>query len=242
MNITENSHIGTLVAENYKTASVFKDYGIDFCCNGDRSILEATATLKINSAILIDKLNDALSTKTDGEIDFKSWSLDLLADYIEKKHHRYVVKQLPVLTNYIEKICKVHGDNHPELKEIKTLFEGCVAELTSHMVKEEKILFPAIRKMVDEALSNKKELHFNFGSVQNPVTMMMHEHDAEGNRFRRIADLSNNYVAPSDGCGTYQVTFALLKEFEEDLHRHIHLENNILFPGAVELEKQLNNH
>src|SRR5690606_29669799 len=165
---------------------------------------------------------------TQSTIDYDSWPVDLLADYIEKKHHRYVTEKIPIILNYLNKISEVHGDKHPELMEINTLFRSCAEELTKHMKREELILFPFIRKMVSTA--NPDDLKPPFGTVQNPVRSMMHEHDLEGERFRKIAALSNGYTPPADACNTYKVSYAMLKEFEDDLHLHIHLENNILFP------------
>lgn len=149
-------------------------------------------------------------------------------------------ERVPLLKRYLEKLCRVHGNRHPELIEITTLFTITGGEFAKHMKKEELILFPFIRKMVKRKAGEQLKNPPYFGSVTNPVEMMMEEHAAEGERFRKIASLSDNYTVPADGCGTYRVTFALLKEFEEDMHLHVHLENNILFPNAIALEKQLN--
>ena len=170
---------------------------------------------------------------------FKKYSIDLLADYIEKKHHRYVQDKTLEIQPYLDKICKVHGERHPELLEIKEEFNASAGELAAHMKKEELILFPFIRKMTKAKLENTKVDAAHFGTVKNPIQMMMNEHTVEGNRFRKIEELSNNYTPPLDACNTYRVSFALLKEFEQDLHLHIHLENNILFPRAIEIEKEL---
>jgi regulator of cell morphogenesis and NO signaling len=162
--------------------------------------------------------------------------MDLLADYIEKKHHRYVEHKIPELKSYLSKVAKVHGERHPELLEIEALFTAAAHELLSHMRKEELILFPFVRNMT----SNSDFQQPPFGTVVNPIEMMKQEHDTEGERFRKISALSNQYTPPLDACTTYKVAFALLKEFEEDLHFHIHLENNILFPKAIETEKKMN--
>lgn len=142
------------------------------------------------------------------------------------------------ITPFLHKVVRVHGNLHPELIEIEQLFKESAGELTAHMKKEELILFPYIRKMV-EAQRSGTQVQAPFGTVHNPIRMMMHEHDSEGERFRKIAALSNNYTPPADACNTYKVTYSLLKEFEEDLHLHIHLENNILFPKSIELENIL---
>lgn len=237
MEISENKIIGELVAEDYRTASVFKSYGIDFCCNGNRSIGQVCEANKIEQSDIISKLEGALQNSDNSTTDYKSWPLDLLADYIEKKHHRYAETKIPEIKSYLNKIVNVHGRQHPELVEIETLFLQSAGELSMHMKKEELILFPYIRKMVQAEQHNDKPVKPHFGTIENPVAMMKHDHDTEGDRFRKIAALSNQYTLPMGACNTYRVAFALLKEFEDDLHLHIHLENNILFPKAIDLEK-----
>ncbi len=240
MNITEQSIIGELVAQDYRTASIFKNQGIDFCCNGNRTIADACEKKKIDSSPLIETLQQTV--KQNGNTvatDYNAWPLDLLADYIEKKHHRYVEQKIQEITPFLHKVARVHGDRHPELPEVEQLFNESAGELTMHMKKEELVLFPIIRKMVKAQDAGEPMSRPAFGTVQNPIAMMHHEHDTEGERFRKISQLTQNYTPPPDSCNTYRVTFALLKEFEEDLHMHIHLENNILFPKAIETEKAL---
>lgn len=229
--------IGEFVAQDYRTAAVFTKYKIDFCCNGGRTIEEACAKKNIDSDVLINELEAVLNTKTIQTIDYKSWPIDLLADYIEKKHHRYVEEKIPVLRQFLDKLCRVHGERHPELLKINELFTASAGELAAHMKKEELILFPFIKKMVKAKIEQSEILSPHFGTVENPIAMMMHEHDTEGERFRQIAELTDSYNPPADACNTYRVTFAMLEEFEKDLHLHIHLENNILFPEALKLEQ-----
>lgn len=236
MNISKENILGEVVASDFRTAAVFDQYNLDFCCKGSRSIEEACLQADIDPAEVLQAL-EQIQLSEKNNIDFNSWPLDLLADYIEKKHHRYVSDQIPVLQRYLDKINTVHGLKHSELAEIKKLFSESAGELTVHMKKEELLLFPFIRKMVQARQAGTTSPSAPFGSVQNPVLMMIHDHDVEGDRFRKIAQLSNNYTPPSDGCTTYQATLALLKEFEQDLHVHIHLENNILFPKAISLEQ-----
>lgn len=238
MKIQENNIIGELVAQDYRAASVFKKYGIDFCCQGNRTIQDACEAKNIDASSVLVDLNEANKASTASSIDYQSWPLDLLVDYIEKKHHRYVEDRTQEIKPYLDKICRVHGDRHPELLEINNLFNETAGELAAHMKKEELILFPFIRKIAKAKQENAKLEAPHFGTVENPIQMMMHEHNTEGERFRKIENLSDNYTPPLDACNTYRVTFALLKEFEADLHLHIHLENNILFPKAIELEKK----
>jgi len=231
--------VGQIVADDYRTAQVFKNYKIDFCCKGNRSIVEVASKYKIDPEQLIDEIKTAARQGDGDKSDFNTWHLDLLADYIEKKHHRYVEGQIPILKQYLAKLCKVHGERLPELFEIQEHFNASGGELTMHMKKEEMILFPWIRKMVEAERQGAELEKPHFGTVKNPIAMMMQEHDNEGERFRVIAELTNNYSPPAEACNTHRVAFSLLKEFEEDLHQHIHLENNILFPKAEAIEHKL---
>ncbi|WP_027137837.1 iron-sulfur cluster repair di-iron protein [Gaetbulibacter saemankumensis] len=230
--------VGEFVADDFRTAAVFVNYGIDFCCRGHRTIEEVCKKNGIDENDILDSLEAVLNSKPDQTIDYKSWPLDLLIDYIEKKHHRYVEAKIPVLSQFLEKLCRVHGERHPELFEINKLFTASAGELAVHMKKEELVLFPFVKKMVAATFSHEAIEVPQFGTVENPIQMMKHEHDNEGVRFREIAALTNNYNPPADACNTFRVTYAMLEEFEQDLHLHIHLENNILFPQAVKLEKQ----
>lgn len=230
--------IRSYVAEDYRTAAVFSKYGIDFCCKGHRTIQEVCDKKNIDKTELLDALHNTMSSISNNSIDYKSWPLDLLVDYIEKKHHRYVEEKTPILKQFLDKLCKVHGNRHPELFEINALFIASAGELAAHMKKEELVLFPFIKKMVNASITGQSIQAPGFGTVENPIAMMMAEHDNEGERFRKIAKLTNAYNPPADACNTYRVTFAMLNEFEQDLHLHIHLENNILFPEAAKLEKR----
>jgi len=236
MDIHSNSIIGEVVAYDFHTASVFSKHKIDFCCNGKRSLAEACHNAEDITQQLVSELKESLQ-KTEGkESDFNAWPLDLLIDYIEKIHHRYVRNKIKEITPYLDKVCKVHGANHPELHQIKALFTESAEDLTQHLYKEEIILFPYIRHMCAGELAAAQS---SFGSVGNPIHTMEHEHDTEGNRYRTIRELSNDYTSPADACTTYRVCFSMLEEFENDLHKHIHLENNILFPAAVRMEKEM---
>jgi regulator of cell morphogenesis and NO signaling len=234
MKITEKSNIGELVAENYRTAEAFAKHQIDFCCKGNETLEQVCEKKKIVVNNLIAELETAVKTAGTTAPEYHSWPLDLLADYIEKKHHRYVVEKTPVIQQYLAKVCQVHGKAHPELLEIAGEFNECAAAFAAHMKKEELILFPFIRKMVQPG--NTTFSLPGGKSVESPISVMKHEHDMEGERFRRISGLSSQYTPPADACNTYKVTYSLLKEFEQDLHLHIHLENNILFPKALSME------
>lgn len=234
---TRTDFIGNMVAEDFRTAAIFKRHGIDFCCKGGRTIEEACSNKKLAPETIYEEL-EALPKNEGSAIDFNSWPLDLLADYIEKTHHRYVEEKTPVLQAFLDKLCKVHGDRHPELFEINTLFNESAHDLAAHMKKEELILFPFVRNMMKAKISGIALPQPAFGTVENPVNMMQHEHTVEGERFRKIAEITDEYLPPADACNTYKVAFAMLQDFENDLHKHIHLENNILFPKAIRLEKE----
>lgn len=239
MDINNQSIVGKIVAENYKAASIFKKYRIDFCCNGNRTIADASRDKSLDEGMLIEELLSMVNKKEGDEIDFKAFPLDLLADYIEKTHHRYIETKIPEITPYLNKIVRVHGERHPELAVVEKLFLESAGDLTAHLRKEELMLFPHIRQLVKTQLSKEKLPETKRGTATAMVHQMEHEHEAEGERFSIISELTGDYAPPEDACNTYRVTLSLLKEFEEDLHRHIHLENNILFPKSIALEETL---
>ncbi|MBK9193151.1 MAG: iron-sulfur cluster repair di-iron protein [Crocinitomicaceae bacterium] len=233
----EHKTVAELVTENYKTADVFKKNGIDFCCGGKVSVKDICTKKNLSYDKIKSEL-ELIDQTVDSDIDFKSWDLDKLTDYIVDKHHKYVTENIPIISQYSDKVAKVHGHANPEVVQINYLFKIIADELDKHMCKEENILFPYIKNL---AQVEKEAIEFtlpHFGTVQNPINMMEHEHDQVGNYGFKIAELSDNYTPPEHACNTYRVLYAKLKEFEEDLHQHIHLENNILFPRAIEIEKK----
>ncbi|GAA4296096.1 iron-sulfur cluster repair di-iron protein [Aestuariibaculum suncheonense] len=238
MSTITQKQVGEFVAEDFRTAAVFTQYGIDFCCRGNRTLEDVCEKNAIETSELVHRLEQVLNTQGNQTTDYKSWPLDLLVDYIEKKHHRYVEEKTPILKQFLDKLCRVHGERHPELFEVNELFTASAGELAQHMKKEELVLFPFVKKLVNAELKQTAVEAPGFGTVRNPIAMMMQEHDNEGVRFRKIAEITGNYTPPADACNTYRVTFAMLQEFEEDLHLHIHLENNILFPAAEKLESR----
>ncbi|MEZ5024710.1 MAG: iron-sulfur cluster repair di-iron protein [Chitinophagales bacterium] len=212
---------------------------MDFCCNGNQKVLENACEEKsFDIKTLIDELKEVNSQKRIDH-DYISWDINFLSDYIYNNHHKYVEKKIPEIKGYLDKLCKVHGSNHPELFEIQKLFSDGANELTMHMKKEEIILFPYFHKLAKALEFKDHTFSSQLKSIENPIAVMHKEHDNEGERFRKIRKLTNDYTLPNDACGTYKVTFSLLKEFEEDLHKHIHLENNILFVKALKIEGEL---
>lgn len=239
MNNLADKTIGSVVAQNWKTASVFQKHNLDFCCKGNIAIGAACEAAGLDTDQVTQEVASILNNSDGPETDYAAWPLGQLAQHIETWHHGYVTAKMPELMAYLDKLCVVHGGRHPELFEIRELFAQSVGELTTHMKKEELMVFPFVKKMVNAQRENREISAPVYGTVQNLIAVMMHEHTDEGERFLKIAQLSNNYTTPADGCTTYRVAFNLLQEFEQDLHKHIHLENNILFPKAIELEKEL---
>lgn len=231
--------IGEIVAENFKYAWVFNRYKIDFCCNGSIPLSEACKQAGISMETIIKELDDFVEGERSGTPDYKSWPTDLLVDYVLKFHHRNIRTQGPEITQLLNKICEVHGDNHPELYEVQELFAQSLVDLDNHLQKEEMVLYPYIYELFNSQANGAPTSCFHCGSIESPIAVMMAEHDAEGERYRRIASLTNDYTTPSDGCNTYRLALNELKAFEEALHEHIHLENNIIFPRAVEMETEL---
>lgn len=223
--------VGKIVAQNFKTAKVFTDHSIDFCCNGGISLNQACENQKVDLNAIIDELKAALAIP--GMDNYGVMCMDELVDYIENIHHTYVRNTMPALLTYLKKIAQVHGEEHPELLVVRDLFEQSAKELISHMQKEEQVLFPYIKAMANAEKAKFSLSAPHFGNVKNPITVMEQEHQNEGDRFKKIAALTNQYTTPKDGCQTYRVAFSMLQEFEQDLHKHIHLENNILFPKAM---------
>lgn len=234
----ESKTVGEVVSQNFRAADIFKRYGIDFCCGGKRSVKDACASKGVNLDDLMGDLS-RLEQNVEKASDFDAWSLDVLIDYILDTHHSYVAENIPLIIQYSDKVAVVHGSNKPEFVKINELFHEVAQELQMHMRKEEHILFPFIKQMAESKAKNLRAPMPPFGTVANPISMMEHEHDVAGDILKQIAKLTNGYVVPQDACNTVSVLIQKLEEFETDLHKHVHLENNILFPKAIELESEL---
>jgi len=223
--------IGEIVTRDFRAAEIFKNAGIDFCCGGNQSLEQACNEKKLDISAIEKKLVELENTIADSSHNFKEWNLDFLCDYIVNNHHKTVLKLLPQLTAYTQKIADVHGSHHPELIEIAKLFSLVNTELLQHLKKEEDVLFPAIKEFLITNSSKSKEI------IISEIARMKVEHEFAGDAIDKINILSNNYMVPPDGCNTYQVTFKLLEQFEDDLHIHVHLENNILYPKSLNITK-----
>ena len=237
MTTIKDKTVAELVSENINYAHVFKKHGIDFCCGGGISLEKACDKHQVKTDELIEELTNSDSSLRS--YNYKDWDLSFLAQHIENVHHRYVEESIPIIKQYAEKVAKVHGNANPELHQIRDLFTEVANELTQHLKKEELILFPFISKMEKASKMNENISRPHFGTVGNPITMMKDEHETAGDILKEIKQLSNDYNAPEHACNTYLALYHKLEEFENDLHLHIHLENNILFPKALEMEKQM---
>jgi regulator of cell morphogenesis and NO signaling len=241
MNIDLQTQVGQIARSNYKTVEVFEKLRIDFCCGGDISLEEACKRKNANAQEVLGTLKKVMGIGQSENDRIHSLPLDQLIDHIIKVHHSYVLEAIPVLQKYLHKIADVHGDHHPELAEVEASFNQAAENLLAHMQKEEQILFPWIKQMLNAKDENKSFAAANSGTVQSPISVMKQEHEAEGDRFEMLSTLTNNYSIPEDACNSYNYAFQKLREFVQDLHRHIHLENNILFPEAIQLERELSN-
>jgi len=232
-----NKSVGEIVKLDFRAADVFSSYGIDFCCGGKISVAEACDNAKTEESLVISALENLKSQQGSAVHDFDSWNIGFLADYIQNTHHQYVCKAIPQILPLAQKVADVHGENHSEVVRINVLFQDLAEELLSHMQKEEMILFPYIKKLVVDESAGKCSDPSCFGSISSPISVMEQEHENAGVILKELFRLSNGYTPPEDACNTFRVLYGKLKEFEDDLHRHIHLENNILFPKALEMEQ-----
>jgi regulator of cell morphogenesis and NO signaling len=236
MTISSTMKVRDVVLELPQATRVFEKLKIDYCCGGDTPLGEACATAGIEVANLERMLEEVGRAPGNGLLDFAKTTLGELIGHILDKHHVYTKEEMDRLEPLIEKVISAHGENHPELRSLGGLFQQLCADLRPHMLKEEQILFPYIIEMERSAVENRPAPFPPFGTVKNPVRMMMMEHETVGDLLRELRALSSNYTVPPDGCISYQTLYQALEAFEKDLHQHIHLENNILFPRAIEME------
>jgi regulator of cell morphogenesis and NO signaling len=216
--------VGEIVAENPSQARVFQAFGIDFCCQGGRTLREACTLKGIGLESVIEQLEAASTTPTAPENNPALLPPVELIGYIVDKHHAYLRAELPRIDAMAERVAKVHGGHTPSLVEVFQIFCAMAEELDGHMMKEEQILFPAIRTLCEGGATMP---------LEGPVACMLQEHDDAGQALARMRELTNGFTPPPEACNTYRALFAGLAELEEDLHRHIHLENAVLFPQAI---------
>lgn len=236
MEFTTPATIREIVRSDHRAAAVFEKYSIDFCCGGNKTLEEACAQKGIDPALISRELLQPDATGSPDNIRPGEWDLDTLSDFIVNNHHRYVRRMLPTLQAHLGKLVSVHGERHPELSAIADRFQLVAEELTGHMQKEEMVLFPYIASLAASSRSKNGVPRPMFFTIRRPIRMMEAEHASAGEAFSFIRSVTEEFTPPPDACETYRVTYRELEDFERDLHRHIHLENNILFPRAIELE------
>jgi len=232
----EKQTVKEIVISNPGAARTLEKFGIDYCCGGEKSLTEACSSAKVNMEQVVKELE-----RPQRQVEERDWQnapLSELAGFIVSKHHVFTCETIARLLPMMAKVVDVHVQNHPELREVQGLFRGLADELTMHMMKEERMLFPYITLLEEASSKGRRPAPPMFGTVQNPVRMMMLEHDSAGDALRKIREITGGYAVPEDACVSYRTLYSALLEFEADLYQHIHLENDILFPRAITLESK----
>jgi len=236
MSVTTEKTVRDLALENPAATRVFEKLGIDYCCGGSQSLEQACRAANVSIDQVLNSLEAAASRPAPSHRDWQNEPLAELIAHINATHHKFVRQETARLAPLFDKVCDAHGSNHPKLLEMRDTFSDLAAELTMHLMKEENVLFPYIVRMEEAVIQKEPVVPPPFGRVQNPVAMMMHEHDSAGDALRSLRKASGGYTVSPDACASYQTLYRALAEFEADLHQHIHLENNILFPRAIAME------
>lgn len=231
--------LGQIVNDNHRAATVFEKYNLDFCCKGKRTLEQACSESNLEAKEVIAELEQIASgNNCTAPVNYDKFSLTQLSDYIVNTHHSYVKREMPAIFNYLERVATKHGDRHPEMRKVFTLFTAVKEEMGHHMQKEELVLFPRIKETERLVISGKGTT-VNNSYLLSPINMMEEEHEHAGTVMAEIRQLTNNYTPPADACTTYKLSFAALEAFEKDLHQHVHLENNMLFPKSLILFSQV---
>jgi regulator of cell morphogenesis and NO signaling len=239
MSPTTEKTVRELALESPAATRVFEKLGIDYCCGGGQTLEQACRAANVT----INQVAEALAAASQAEpatAEVRDWHAEPLSEllaHIQRTHHVYTREEIARLGPLFDRVCSVHGANHPELMRLREVFSGLAEELTTHMMKEEMVLFPCVLRMEEAVVAKEPVLPSPFGSVRNPIRMMMYEHDGAGNALRSMRQIANGYVPPPDACTSFRTLYQALAAFEADLHQHIHLENNVLFPRAAEMEE-----
>lgn len=231
--------IGEMVTKDYRKAQVFKSFGIDFCCGGKKTLTEVCAKKGIDTESLQKALELLKEAPVTSDNDYNKWNPGFLTDYIINTHHQYVKDNTTFILELANKVASAHGAQHPETIRVAEIFAKVASDLTLHLMKEEKVLFPFIKEMSDVQDKAGRLSESAFGAVANPIQMMESEHEEAGEALQTIRELTGNFTLPAGACNSYTILYKKLDEYENDLHKHVHLENNILFPKALALEKEL---
>lgn len=238
MNNLANESLAKIVKSNFRTASVFEKYHLDFCCKGKRSLQQACDENHVPVDEVVSTLEEVIAGGNP-IVDFDKYTVSALIDYIVNTHHAYVLNESPQLFAWLQKVASKHGERHPEMLKVFSLFHEVKEELEHHMKKEELVLFPRIKELETLEKEGAHALGRNLTYITAPVSMMEQEHEHAGELLEQIRILTNDYTPPADACTTYRISFAALQAFEVDLHQHVHLENNLLFPKAIALIEKL---
>lgn len=231
MNTIQENTLAEIVNQNFRAASVFEKYGLDFCCGGKKSLAKACAEKNLPPEEIVTKLQDAMKLPARGAQSFGTMTLAALIDHILEKHHTYVKASLEMISFHTQKVARVHGKSNPGMVEVAELFQAIKQDLIPHLEQEEQILFPAIKALEQEQAPQQ--------DIKSLLAVLQRDHEAAGAAFSKIRTLTENYQPPLNACNTWKVSYAELQEFEKDLHQHVHLENNILYPKALALLNQV---
>jgi regulator of cell morphogenesis and NO signaling len=228
-----NDTVGAIVRDHPALSRLFESAQVDYCCGGQKTLAAACAQRGLDPEAFLAQLEDVATTEPAPELDLTTLSLSELTDHIERLHHAYLHSELPRLETLVTKVAKVHGHKEPRLAEIKDLVLALAAHLSTHLRKEEQVLFPLIRRLETSATLPMSHC----GSVANPIHRMEFEHDEAGTVLAQLRQLTDDYTPPDWACNTFRALYAALATFEQDLHQHVHKENNLLFPAAIALEQ-----
>lgn len=231
--------VGEIVAADFRTAKVFEKYSIDFCCGGKVSLTEICGEKGLDITAIAYDLEAVQSEPAERSKNYSAWALPFLIDYIVNTHHLYLKENDEQIAAYARKIADVHGGHHPEVIKITAVFEKIAADLATHLIEEEDIFFPAVKRVKAAKIDGLTPETADLELIRVFLIRLHREHQEIGDAVHTIRHLSNNYAIPDDACNTFIVTYRKLKEFEDDLHKHVHLENNILFPKAAAIVNQL---
>lgn len=226
MNTIEQKPIGEIVAEDYRTAFIFKNFGLEYCCGGKKSLAEACASKSVAVEDVLKEIESAKQHHAE-ENRYNEWSPSFLIDYIVNNHHKYVQEKLPFILFLASKVARVHGSERPELVQMYQLVQALNDEMINHLTKEETHTFPMVKQLENEGIPSKSE--------DLLISELEDEHEAAGNIMEQLSALSNGFQFPEGACSSYQIYFKTLQEFQDDLHKHVHLENNVLFSKVEDL-------
>jgi regulator of cell morphogenesis and NO signaling len=232
---TGDKTIGEIVAADFRTANVFENYGIDFCCGGKVALAAICKKKGLDLAAITSELEAVNNEPVERSQNYSSWALPFLADYIVNTHHVYLKENDEQIAAYSRKIADVHGFHHPEVIRIATIFDKIATDMAAHLKEEEEVCFPAIKRIYAAKITGNTPDTIDRETIRVSLLKLHREHEEIGDAVHTIRHLSKEYAIPGDVCNTFMVTYRKLKEFEDDLHKHVHLENNILFPKAAEL-------